>query len=457
MTIWIDTFTQIHAKLHYIVWGPVLLSLLIGTGFLLSVRMKFLQLRRFGFVMKRTIGSLFSTRQHHIDSSGVSPFQACATALSSTIGVGSIAGVATALVSGGPGAIFWMWISAIFGMITKYAEIVLSLQFREKNDKGQWVGGPMYYIQNGLNMKWLATLFAFFAAIACFGIGNATQSNAIAVALDTMLHIPPSITGVLLSILIGAVILGGIRRIATVNEVLAPFMALLYLLCALAALFCNRAKIPDALALIITEAFHIHAVSGGAAGYGILTAMRFGFARGVFSNEAGLGSAPIAHAASSCKNPVEQGFWGMFEAFFATIIVCTLTALVILTTDVLHTTNLQGAALSIAAYNAVLPNLGGIGVMFSMILFATSSILGWAYYGEKSVEYLFRKKLKAVTHYRILYVAVVFIGAVGNLDTIWSISDTMNGLMALPNLIGIIGLSGVVVRLTHDYFTKISK
>lgn len=454
MSSLIETITHINDAVNGVVWGPIMLTMLIGTGLLLSIRMKFPQFTKFGYVMKNTIGSLFNGKQHHKDSSGVSPFQAVSTAMAGTIGTGSITGIATALVAGGPGAIFWMWISALLGMVTKYSEIILSLKFREKNDKGEWTGGPMYYIKNGLGLKWLAVLFAFFAAITCLGTGNATQSNSVAVALDSVLGVPPLVTGIILTILVALVIIGGIRRIAAVNEKLVPFMAVFYVICAIITLIINADKIPATFALIFHEAFNFQAAAGGAAGYGIILAMRYGFARGVFSNEAGLGSAPIAHAASSTKEPVEQGIWGMFEVFFTTIIICTLTALVILTTGVIDSTSLKGSALCIAAYNSVLPGVGAVCITLATVFFATSTTLGWAYYGEKAVEFLFHKSQKAVFVYRLIYIACVFLGAVGNLDIIWNISDTMNGLMAIPNLIGIIGLSGIVVAATKEYFSK---
>lgn len=459
MSEFLQIVQSINTELNGIVWGPIMLTLLIGTGLLLSIRMGFPQFTKFAYVMKNTIGSLFNSKQHQKDESGVSPFQAVATAMAGTIGTGSITGVATALVSGGPGAIFWMWISALLGMVTKYSEIVLSLTYREKNDEGQWAGGPMYYIQNGLKLKWLAMFFAFFVAIACLGTGNATQGNSISVALESTLGVNPVITGVVLTLLVGAVILGGIRRIAAVNEKLVPFMAMFYVIIAIVALVLNAPKLPGALALIVSEAFSMKSAAGGAAGYGIMMAMRYGFARGVFSNEAGLGSAPIAHAASSAKNPVDQAIWGMFEVFFTTIIVCTCTALVIISTGSVES-GLSGSALSIYAYNSVIPGIGGVGVTLATVLFATSTILGWAYYGEKAVEYLSNKNHTIVFAYRILYTAMVFIGACGgsgSLDLIWQISDTTNGLMAIPNLIGIIGLSGVVVKATKDYFAKIEK
>ena len=447
----VEFISSVNAAVNGFVWGPVMLTLLIGTGLYLSFRTNFLQFRKFAYAISHTIGNIFSEKQHNKDNSGVSSFQAVATAMAGTIGTGSIAGIATAIVSGGPGAVFWMWVSALLGMITKYSEIVLSLKYREKNEEGQWVGGPMYYIKNGLGLKWLAALFAVFAMLACLGTGNATQSNSISIAQASTLGISPWISGIVLTVIVAAVILGGMRRISSVNEKLVPFMAVFFVLGAVVALVLNIGKVPAAFALIFREAFNFKAAAGGAAGYGIMTAMHYGFARGVFSNEAGLGSAPIAHAASSTQNPVDQGLWGMFEVFFTTIIICTLSALVILTTDFWSAGEFQGAALSIAAFNSIMPGIGGIIVTLATIFFASSTILGWAYYGEVSVEYLFKSK-KAVWVYRVIYVGVVLLGAVGNLDLIWSISETMNGFMAIPNLIGIIGLYKVICVLTGEYF-----
>ena len=448
-----ELISLINAKINDIVWGPVMLTLLIGTGLFLSVKTGFLQFRKFGYMMKHTLLGVFSKNQHEKDNSGVSPFQAVATAMAGTIGTGSIAGLATAIVSGGPGAVFWMWVSALLGMITKYSEILLSIKFREKNDEGRWVGGPMYYIKNGLKLKWLAVLFAVFAMIACLGTGNATQSNSIAVALESTAGIKPWITGIVLTVLVAAVILGGMKRISSVNEKLVPVMAVFYVICAVIALIINIEKIPAAFALIFKEAFNFKAATGGVAGYGIMLAMHYGFSRGVFSNEAGLGSAPIAHAASSTKSPVKQGLWGMFEVFFTTIVICTFSALIILTTDIWNTGQFQGSALSIASFNAIIPGIGGIVVTLSTIFFALSTILGWAYYGEVCMEFLSRNSKKAVLAYRCIYVAFVFIGTIGSLDLIWSISETMNGLMAIPNLIGIIGLYKVVKTITKEHFT----
>ncbi len=442
----------INAAINDVVWGPVMLTLLIGAGLFLSIVTGGLQFKKFVYMLKNTIFSLFSKNQHTKDTSGVSPFQAVATAMAGTIGTGSIAGLATAIVSGGPGAVFWMWVSALLGMVTKYAEIVLSLKFREKNESGEWVGGPMYYIRNGLNLKWLAILFSIFAMIACLGTGNATQSNSIAIALESTMGVTPWITGIVLTVIAAAVILGGMRRIASVNEKLVPFMAVFYVVCSVLALILNIDKVPAAFALIFKEAFNFKAAAGGATGYGIMLAMHYGFSRGVFSNEAGLGSAPIAHAASSAKSPVQQGLWGMFEVFFTTIIICTLSALVILTAGLWDTGSYQGSALSIASFNAIVPGIGGIGVTLSTIFFALSTILGWAYYGEVSVGFLTNKSKTAVWIYRCVYVAFVFIGTVGSLDLIWSISETMNGLMAIPNLIGIIGLCKIVHSVTKEHF-----
>ena len=446
--------SEINAEINDVVWGPVMLTLLIGTGVFLGIRTGFLQFRKFTYMLKNTIFGVFSKNQHEKDLSGVSPFQAVTTALAGTIGTGSIAGLATAIVCGGPGAVFWMWISALLGMVTKFSEILLSIKYREKNEDGQWVGGPMYYIKNGLKIKWLAVLFALFAMIACLGTGNATQSNSIAVALKSTVGINPWITGTVLTLIVAAVILGGVRRIASVNEKLVPFMAIFYVVCSVVALVINVDKIPAAFELIFREAFNFKASGGGAAGYTMMLAMHYGFSRGVFSNEAGLGSAPIAHAASSTKDPVKQGFWGMFEVFFTTIIICTCSALIILTTGLWNTGAYEGAALSIASFNAILPGIGGIVVTLSTIFFALSTILGWAYYGEVCMEFLSNKSKKAVLVYRFIYVVFVFIGTIGSLDLIWSISETMNGLMAIPNLIGIIGLSGVVKKATKEHFDK---
>ncbi len=438
-----------------------MMALLILGGVFLSCRNGFLQFRRFGYAMKNTVGTLFNKSTYQKEKGSVSPFQAVTTALAGTIGTGSIAGLATALVSGGPGAIFWMWVSALLGMITKYSEIVLSLKYREKNEDGSFSGGPMYYIRNGLKSKFLAIFFAVCAMIACLGTGNATQSNSISGALHTNFGIEPWITGIVLTVLVGVVILGGVKRIASVNEKLVPTMAVFFILSSIVALIFNADKIPEAFALIFKEAFNFRSAFGGVAGYGIIVAMRYGIGRGVFSNEAGLGSAPIAHAASSSKDPVKQGFWGMFEVFITTIIICTMSGLVVLTSDIYmdgfntQSFALSGASLSSAAYGEALPYVGGIGIAIATVFFALSTILGWAYYGEVCAGYLFKNHRKeAVFTYRILYVLFVFGGAIAEIGLVWTIADCFNALMAVPNLIALIALSGVVVKATREHFDR---
>ena len=439
-----------------------MLVLLIAAGIFLSVKTGFFQFKRFGYVLKNTVGKIFQKNLHQKEVGAVSPFQAVATALAGTIGTGSIAGVATALVLGGPGAVFWMWISALLGMVTKYSEIVLALKFREKSESGAYIGGPMYYIKNGLGIKWLAALFAAFAMIACIGTGNTTQSNSISGVLELNLHVAPWVTGIFLTAIVGAVIIGGVKRIATVNEKLVPAMAIFFILASVIALIFNVSKIPSAVALIFKEAFNFRSAFGGVAGYGILSAMRYGVGRGIFSNEAGLGSAPIAHAASSTEDPVKQGLWGVFEVFITTIVICTMSAVVILTSDVYLSAfcantvpEVSGAALSSTAFNEALPYVGGYGIAISTVFFALSTILGWAYYGEVSVGYLFKAHAGlAIKIYRVAYVAFVFVGAVAEINTVWLIADCFNALMALPNLIALIGLSGLVVKASREHFSK---
>lgn len=459
----INSVNNIFSFLYDNILSLAMIVLIIAAGFFLSVRTGFFQFRRFGYVVKNTLGMLFNKKLHHRDSQSVSPFQAVTTALAGTIGTGSIAGVATALVLGGPGAVFWMWISALLSMVTKYSEIVLAVKYREKTESGANIGGPMYYIKNGLGIKWLAAIFAVFAMIACIGTGNATQSNSISGVLDLNFNIAPWITGVVLTILVGTIIIGGVKRIATVNEKLVPVMAVFFIIASILALIFNAKAIPDAFVLIFKEAFNFKSAFGGAAGYGILTAMRYGVGRGVFSNEAGLGSAPIAHSASSTEDPVKQGLWGVFEVFITTIVICTMSALVVITSGIYSDAfnagvapSISGAALSSAAFNEALPYVGGFGVAISTVFFSLSTILGWAYYGEVSVGYLFKKHTKtAITVYRIIYVIFVFVGAIAEINTVWLIADCFNALMALPNLIALIGLSGTVVKLTREHFTTI--
>ncbi len=452
-----DWFLAANKLVNEFVWGPPMLVALVGTGVFLTFRARFFQVRKFGFAMRNTIALVLGGRSRKADERNISPFQAVSTALASTVGTGNIVGVATAITVGGPGAVFWMWVSAFFGMMTKFAEIVLALKYRETNAQGQYAGGPMYYIKNGLRQPWLAAVFAVFATLATFGIGNMTQANSVATAFESSFGISPAVMGLVLVVLTAVVILGGIKSIARVTERLVPFMAVFYVLLSLVLLAINIGELLPSLSLIVHAAFNPEAAFGGAAGYTIVSAIRMGVARGVFSNEAGLGSAPIAHAASNAREPVEQGLWGIFEVFVDTIVICTMTALVIMTTGVWQGTQ-TGAALTIAAFNHGLPGtFGGVGLTIGLALFAYSTILGWSYYGEKSLEYLFRntgKTTTAILVYRIVFVAAVFVGSVGGLHTVWDLADTLNGLMAIPNLIAVLLLSGVVIGEMKSYLER---
>lgn len=441
----------------------LMIVLLIAGGAFLTAKTRALQFRRFGYSFKSTLGSLFDKSLHTKQKGSVSPFQAVTTALAGTIGTGSIAGIATALVAGGPGAVFWMWISALLGMITKYAEIVLSVHYREKNQAGEWVGGPMYYIKKGLKSRWLAFTFAILATVACLGIGNTTQSNAISGVMQSTLNVPTWITGLVTMAVVALVTLGGIKRIASVNEKIVPAMAIFYILCAIVVLVIKVDKIPQAFALIFKEAFNFKPILGGVAGYGMLSAMRFGVSRGVFTNEAGLGSAPIAHSATSETDPVKQGWWGMFEVFVTTIIICTISALVILTSDTYTgiyqavdlAPALNGAALSSKAFNEAIPHVGEYGVAIATVFFSLSTILGWAYYGEVCVGYLFSNHRKvSVLVYRLVFVAFIYLGAVAKIELVWLVADCFNVLMAVPNLVALFALANTVRDLTKKHFDK---
>ncbi len=456
----IETIESVNSVINGFVWGPVMLLLLVGTGILLTIRAGFPQLTKLGTIMKSTVGSLFGEDAHKKDEAGISPYQAVATALASTVGTGNITGVATAIVAGGPGAVFWMWVSALFGTMTKFAEVTLAVKFRQKNERGEWVGGPMYYMENGLNAKWLGVIFACFATLASFGIGNMTQSNSIATALNETVGISPVVTGVVVAIIVAFVILGGIKRIAEVTERLVPVMGVIYVLLGVITIALNLDKLPGAFAIIFQGAFAPQSVLGGVMGYTIMNAIRFGFARGVFSNEAGLGSAPIAHAAANTDNPVKQGMWGAFEVIFDTFIICTITSLVVVMSGMYTAEGLDGAALSIAAFNQSVGMFGTIGVTIGTVLFALSTLLGWSYYGEKSIEYLFKTKSwvgNVKLGYRVVFIVMSFVGAVGGLQLIWAIADTLNGLMAIPNLIALVLLSGTVTKLVRDYFRELKE
>ncbi len=374
-----ETISNINSVINNFVWGPYMLVLLVGTGIFITIATGFFQVTKISLWFSKTFGSLTKKR---VAKENITPFQAVSAALASTVGTGNIAGVATAIVAGGPGAVFWMWVSAFFGMMTKYSEVLLAVHFREKDENGIHYGGPMYYIEKGMKVKWLAILFALFGAFASFGIGNMTQSNSIAGALQSF-SIPPLVTGIVFAVLAGLVILGGIKRIATVTEKLVPFMAVLYFVGAVVLLILNIAKIPEAFSVIFSSAFNVKSVGGGVMGYGIAQAMRYGVARGVFSNEAGLGSAPIAHAASDSNNPAEQGLWGIFEVFVDTLVICTLTALIVLTSGLYTSGDLSGAALTANAFEAGFGRAGNVFLSVSLICFAFSTIIGWSYYGER--------------------------------------------------------------------------
>jgi len=444
----VERFMELNAWLNGLVWGPPMLILIVGTGIYLSLKLNFLQVGRFGYVMKNTFFKMFEKQE--LAEGEISPFQALATALAATVGTGNIAGVATAIAAGGPGAIFWMWVSAFFGMVTKFAEIVLAVKYREKTEDGSWAGGPMYYITKGLKLKWLAVMFAAFGALASFGIGNMVQANSVADAMNVTFGIPKLFTGIILFVLSGMVIIGGLKRIASFTEKIVPVMAIFYILGASVIILTRVTMVPAALGLIFAGAFTPSAAVGGFLGASVRQAIRFGVARGVFSNEAGLGSAPIAHAAAKTDHPVRQGLWGVFEVFVDTIVICSMTALAILVTGVWET-GARGAALTTAAFNVGLPGPGGMIVAIGIALFAFSTVVGWAFYGEKCVEYLFGSKAGRI--YRYVYLPFIIIGSVGGLSLVWDIADTLNGLMALPNLIALLGLSGVVINLTREFFT----
>lgn len=443
-----DRIMEINGIINSFVWGPYMLIFLVGTGIYLTFRTNFMSIAKLGYILKNTLFKMFKK-----DGKGegeVTAFQAVATALAATVGTGNIAGVATAIAIGGPGAVFWMWISAIFGMTTKYGEVVLSINYREKTPDGRFVGGPMYYIEKGLKMKWLAYIFAIFGAIAAFGIGNMVQSNSVADSLSVSFGINKLVTGIVLAALAAIVIIGGIKRIGQVTEKLVPFMAAFYIIGGLFIILSNISQIGNAFGLIFGSAFTGSAAIGGFTGSTIKLAMTKGIARGVFSNEAGLGSAPIAHAAATTDHPVRQGLWGIFEVFTDTIVICSITALSIIMSGVWNSGQ-TGAALTTAAFDAVIPS-GGYIVSIGILLFAFSTILGWAYYGERCAEYLFGPKVNFI--YRILWIPFIVIGSIGGLNFLWDMADTLNGLMAIPNLIGVLGLSGVIFKLSKEFFSK---
>lgn len=450
-----DTLSNIITWINSnILWGIPMVILILGVGIYLTVRNKFMQVRKFPYACKMTIGNtLKSGGKGKAKGKGLSQFEAFSTAIAGTVGTGNIVGVATAMVSGGPGAIFWMWASAFFGMFTNYAENILGVYYRKKNAHGHYVGGPMYYISEGVGLKWLAVMFAVFCMLASFGM-NMVQVNTIATTLDGGFSIPEWVSGLVVALLIAIIIIGGVKRIGRIASMIVPFMCIAFIILAIVIICANIKNIPMAFGLIFREAFSFKAVGGGVLGYAIMRAMRFGLARGIFSNEAGLGSSVIAHSASGTREPVKQGLWGIFGVFLDTMVICTLTALVLLTSGAYKfgTEYTGNENLSQMAFQSSLGQFGL--VVFSIILplFAFTTILSWAYYGEKSFEYIFGSKYSII--YKVIYVVLIVVGSVASVTFVWDLADFFNGLMAIPNLIALFVLAGVVTRITRNYFAR---
>ena len=445
-----EAISNFVSQINGLVWGPPMLVMILGVGLFLSIGLKMMPVLKLGAGFRL----MWSGRARGEEDEGeIPPFQALMTALSATVGTGNIAGVATAVFLGGPGALFWMWLTALVGMATKYSEAVLAVRFREVDERGKHVGGPMYYIRNGLGSKWawLGVLFAVFAAVAAFGIGNTVQANSVADVLETNFGLPHWATGLILMVLVGMVLIGGIKRIGQVASALVPFMAVSYVLIGLIVLSINATEIPSAIAMVFSSAFSETAAQGGFAGAAVWAAIRFGVARGIFSNEAGLGSAPIAHAVAQTKDPVKQGMVAMLGTFIDTIIVCSITGLVIITSGA-WTSGETGAALTSLAFETGLPGFGNYVVAIALAIFAFTTILGWSFYGERCIEFLFGTR--AIVPYRVVWIIAIPVGATVNLGFIWLVADTLNAMMALPNLIALLLLSPVVFKLTRDYFDK---
>ena len=442
-----ETLTNIVNAINGVVWGPMMMVLILGVGSFLMLGLKLLPLFNVGKGFKLLWKGRVPEKGEE-NSGEIPPWQALMTALSATVGTGNIAGVATAVFIGGPGALFWMWCSALVGTATKFSEAVLAVKFREVDDNGNYHGGPMYYIKKGLDEKWawLGTAFALFAALAAFGIGNTVQTNSVADVLNANFATPKWLTGLVMMILVGATLIGGLRRISAVASALVPFMAAVYIHAGLVVLALNAGAIPAAIDLVIHHAFTPVAASGGFAGATVWMALRFGVARGVFSNEAGMGSAPIAHAAAKTKDPVRQGTIAMLGTFIDTIIICSITGLVIIISGQWDS-GISGAALTSEAFATLLPG-GNYIVAFSLALFTFSTILGWSFYGERSIVFLFGKP--SVKWYRIIFILVVPIGAIIDLEFVWLVADTLNAMMAIPNLIALGLLSPVVFRLVEE-------
>jgi AGCS family alanine or glycine:cation symporter len=445
----VDALTNLIQGLNGVVWGPPMLVLILGTGLFLMIGLRLMPLMRLGYGFRM----LWAGRREQGEGD-ITPFNALMTSLSATVGTGNIAGVATAIALGGPGALFWMWCTALVGMATKYAEAVLAVRYREVDEEGNHVGGPMYYIQNGLGSKWLwlAGAFAVFGFFAGFGIGNTVQANSVAHVLNDTFGVPDWLVGAAMATLVGLVLLGGIRRIAMVAGKLVPFMAFVYVAGGVVILGMNLDQLGPAILHIVDSAFTGEAAGGGFAGASVWAAIRFGVARGIFSNEAGLGSAPIAHAAAQTNDPVRQGTVAMLGTFIDTLIVCTITGLVIVISGA-WVSGGTGAALSSSAFEHSLPGVGSYIVTFGLSLFAFTTMLGWSVYGERCAEYLFG--VRAIRPFRIAWVVAIPVGALAELDFIWLVADTLNALMALPNLVALLLLSPVVFKVTRDYFVTV--
>lgn len=459
----LSTIEAVNSVVNNFIWGVPAMICIIGVGLYLSIRTRFLQIRKFPYSMKVTLGRMMKKKE--ASDGALTPFQAVCTALAATVGTGNVAGVAGAIAIGGPGAVFWMWISALLGMCTKFAEVTLAVHFRETNAQGDLVGGPMYYIKNGLDKKWhfLAYLFAAFGVLAVFGTGNATQVNTITTAIDSALssfNVLPAdavklvnlIIGVALAIIIALILIGGIKRIGNVTSKLVPFMAIMYIVLALGVIIFHIKSVPAVFASIIEGAFNPASVTGGVVG-SFFMSMKKGVSRGIFSNEAGLGTGSIAHACADTKKPVKQGFFGIFEVFVDTIIICTMTALVILCSGVpVNYSEAAGAELTISGFTAVYGNWVSIFTAVAMCCFAFSTIIGWGLYGTRCIEFLFGSRSNKP--FMVLYSLTAIVGATMNLGLMWSIAETFNGLMVIPNLIAVFLLSGVVVKMTKEYFAK---
>ena len=459
----LSTIEAVNSVVNNFIWGVPAMICIIGVGLYLSIRTRFLQIRKFPYAMKVTLGRMMKKKE--ASDGALTPFQAVCTALAATVGTGNVAGVAGAIAIGGPGAVFWMWISALLGMCTKFAEVTLAVHFRETNAQGDLVGGPMYYIKNGLDKKWhfLAYLFAAFGVLAVFGTGNATQVNTITTAIDSALssfNVLPAdavklvnlIIGVALAIIIALILIGGIKRIGNVTSKLVPFMAIMYIVLALGVIVFHIKSVPAVFASIIEGAFHPASVTGGVVG-SFFMSMKKGVSRGIFSNEAGLGTGSIAHACADTKKPVKQGFFGIFEVFVDTIIICTMTALVILCSGVsVNYGEAAGAELTISGFTAVYGSWVSIFTAVAMCCFAFSTIIGWGLYGTRCIEFLFGSRSNKP--FMVLYSLTAIVGATMNLGLMWSIAETFNGLMVIPNLIAVFLLSDVVVKMTKEYFAK---